>query len=82
MKLVAGNSNRPLAEAISSALGIGLTRASIRRFSDSEIFVEISRERARRRRVPDSIDVDTGQRQPDGALDLPRRPEARLGAAG
>ena len=41
MKLVAGNSNRPLAEAISSALGIGLTRASIRRFSDSEIFVEI-----------------------------------------
>ena len=41
MKLVAGNSNRPLAEAISSALGMGLTRASIRRFSDSEIFVEI-----------------------------------------
>ena len=41
MKLVAGNSNRPLAEAISSVLGIGLTRASIRRFSDSEIFVEI-----------------------------------------
>ncbi|MDE0388535.1 MAG: ribose-phosphate pyrophosphokinase [Rhodospirillales bacterium] len=41
MKLVAGNSNRPLAEAIASALGIGLTRASIRRFSDSEIFVEI-----------------------------------------
>ncbi len=41
MKLVAGNSNRPLAEAISSALGIGLTRTSIRRFSDSEIFVEI-----------------------------------------
>ena len=41
MKLVAGNSNRPLAEAIASALGIGLTRTSIRRFSDSEIFVEI-----------------------------------------
>ncbi len=41
MKLVAGNSNRPLAEAISSVLGIGLTRATIRRFSDSEIFVEI-----------------------------------------
>ena len=41
MKLVAGNSNRPLAEAIASALGTGLTRASIRRFSDSEIFVEI-----------------------------------------
>ena len=41
MKLVAGNSNRPLAEAIASALGTQLTRASIRRFSDSEIFVEI-----------------------------------------
>ena len=41
MKLVAGNSNRPLAEAIAAALGTELTRASIRRFSDSEIFVEI-----------------------------------------
>ena len=41
MKLVAGNSNRPLAEAIAAALGTQPTRASIRRFSDSEIFVEI-----------------------------------------
>ena len=41
MKLVAGNSNRPLAEAIASALGTQLTRTSIRRFADSEIFVEI-----------------------------------------
>ena len=41
MKLVAGNSNRPLAEAISAALGTALTRTQIRRFSDSEIFVEI-----------------------------------------
>ncbi len=41
MKLVAGNSNRPLAEAIAAALGTQLTRASIRRFSDSEVFVEI-----------------------------------------
>ena len=41
MKLVAGNSNRPLAEAIASALGTELTRTSIRRFADSEIFVEI-----------------------------------------
>ena len=41
MKLVAGNSNRPLAEAIAAALGTELTRALIRRFSDSEIFVEI-----------------------------------------
>jgi ribose-phosphate pyrophosphokinase len=41
MKLIAGNSNRPLAEAISAYLGIPLTKASIRRFSDMEVFVEI-----------------------------------------
>ena len=41
MKLVAGNSNRPLAEAIATALETDLTRTSIRRFSDSEVFVEI-----------------------------------------
>jgi ribose-phosphate pyrophosphokinase len=41
MKLIAGNSNRPLAEAISAYLGIALTQAAIRRFSDLEIFVEI-----------------------------------------
>jgi ribose-phosphate pyrophosphokinase len=41
MKLIAGNSNRPLAEAISAYLGIALTQAAIRRFSDMEIFVEI-----------------------------------------
>jgi ribose-phosphate pyrophosphokinase len=41
MKVIAANSNRPLAEAISSYLGLPLTKASIRRFSDLEIFVEI-----------------------------------------
>ncbi|MHA1536715.1 MAG: ribose-phosphate pyrophosphokinase [Alphaproteobacteria bacterium] len=41
MKLIAGNSNRPLAEAISAYLGIALTQAAIRRFSDMEIFLEI-----------------------------------------
>lgn len=41
MKVVAGNSNRPLAEAIAAALGLPLTRASIRRFSDMEVFIEI-----------------------------------------
>ena len=41
MKVIAGNSNRPLAEAISSYLGLPLTKASIRRFSDLEVFVEI-----------------------------------------
>ena len=41
MKLIAGNSNRPLSEAISAYLGLPLTKASIRRFADLEVFVEI-----------------------------------------
>ncbi len=41
MKIVACNSNRPLAEAVASALGMKLTRASVRRFADMEVFVEI-----------------------------------------
>jgi len=41
MKLIAGNSNRSLAEAISAYLDVALTKASIRRFSDMEVFVEI-----------------------------------------
>src|ERR1700741_2424726 len=41
MKIVAGNSNRPLAEAMAAVLDLPLTRASIRRFADMEVFVEI-----------------------------------------
>ncbi len=41
MKILTGNSNRPLAEAISAFLNLPLTKASVRRFSDMEIFVEI-----------------------------------------
>ena len=41
MKILTGNSNRPLAEAISAKLALPLVRANIRRFSDNEIFVEI-----------------------------------------
>src|SRR5690348_6480439 len=41
MKILTGNSNRPLAEAICSALNLPLTQASVRRFSDMEVFVEI-----------------------------------------
>ncbi|MSO93121.1 MAG: ribose-phosphate pyrophosphokinase [Rhodospirillales bacterium] len=41
MKILSGNSNRPLAEAISAYLKLPLTKASIRRFSDMEVFVEI-----------------------------------------
>jgi len=41
MKILACNSNRPLAEAIAEYLNIGITKGSIRRFSDMEVFVEI-----------------------------------------
>jgi ribose-phosphate pyrophosphokinase len=41
MKIIAGNSNRPLSEAISAYLQTPLTKASIRRFADMEVFVEI-----------------------------------------
>jgi len=41
MKLVAGNSNRTLAEAIAVYLETRLAECSVRRFADQEIFVEI-----------------------------------------
>jgi ribose-phosphate pyrophosphokinase len=41
MKIVACNSNRPLAEAMAATLNLPLTKASIRRFADMEVFVEI-----------------------------------------
>jgi len=41
MKLVAGNSNRPLADAISASLKVPLTKSIVRRFADMEVFVEV-----------------------------------------
>ncbi|MBV9786124.1 MAG: ribose-phosphate pyrophosphokinase [Acidisphaera sp.] len=41
MKIVACNSNRPLAEAVAAKLNLPLTRVSVRRFADMEVFVEI-----------------------------------------
>ena len=41
MKLLTGNSNQPLAKAIASYLELPLTEASVRRFADEEVFVEI-----------------------------------------
>ncbi|MBL4601351.1 MAG: ribose-phosphate pyrophosphokinase [Emcibacteraceae bacterium] len=41
MKLIAGNSNLPLAESIANHLGMELTKSTIKRFSDQEIWVEI-----------------------------------------
>ncbi len=40
-KIMSCNSNRPLAEAISSYMNLPLTNADVRRFSDMEVFVEI-----------------------------------------
>ena len=42
MKLLAGNSNLPLSRAIADYLGTSLTEASVRRFADEEVFVEIN----------------------------------------
>ena len=41
LKVVAGNSNRPLAEAISAHLNVPLAKSQVKRFADMEIFVEI-----------------------------------------
>lgn len=41
MKLIAGSSNPPLAQAIAKYLEVPLTQASMRRFADMEVFVEI-----------------------------------------
>ena len=41
MKIMSANSNLPLARAIAAYLEIPLTDASVRRFADEEIFVEI-----------------------------------------
>ena len=41
MKLMTGNSNLPLAKAVADYLEIKVTDASVRRFADEEVFVEI-----------------------------------------
>ena len=41
MRLITGNSNKPLVDAISSYLGLVPVKADVRRFSDDEVFVEV-----------------------------------------
>jgi ribose-phosphate pyrophosphokinase len=41
VKILTGNSNRPLAEAIAASLNKPVTKALVRRFADMEVFVEI-----------------------------------------
>ena len=42
MKLMSGNSNVPLVQAIAQYLELPITDASVRRFADEEVFVEIN----------------------------------------
>ena len=63
MKIVACNSNRPLAEAVAAALNLPLTRASdppLRRHGGVR---RDPRERPRRGRLRDPVDLLSGQRQ-------------------
>ena len=41
MKIIAGNSNLPLSSDVGKYLKIDLAKASIRRFADEEVYVEI-----------------------------------------
>ena len=41
MKLICGNSNRPLAEAIAAHMKVPLAECNVRRFADEEVFVQI-----------------------------------------
>ncbi len=41
MKLIAGNSNRRLSQAIAKRLSTSLAEADIKTFKDGEVFVEI-----------------------------------------
>lgn len=41
MKILSGNSNRALTEAIAAYIGVPLTKCQVRRFADMEVFVEI-----------------------------------------
>lgn len=42
MKLLACNSNIPLAQSVATHLGLELTKATVKRFADQEVFVEIN----------------------------------------
>src|ERR1700731_3036116 len=85
MKILACNGNRPLAEAISDYLDLLLTKASVRRFSDLEVFVEIH-ENVRGEDVfviqPTSYPANDNLMELLGALDALKRGSARRVTAG
>ena len=80
IKLVAGNSNPALAQAIADYLKTPLTKAVVRRFADMEIFVEIQENV----RGADVFVIQStsypGQRPPDGIADHHRRAAPLVGA--
>ena len=81
IKLVAGNSNRPLAQGIGDYLKVPLTRCSVRRFADKEIFVEIQENvRGEDVFVVQSTSFPANDNLME-LLDHDRRAAARLGAA-
>ena len=43
MKILSCNSNLPLADSISKELNLKLVDAEVKRFSDMEVFVEVSK---------------------------------------
>lgn len=41
MKIIAGSSNKPLAESVAAQLDIKLAKATVKRFADNEVFAEV-----------------------------------------
>ncbi len=80
MKLLTCNANRPLAEAIANYLNVDLTKATVKRFNDMEIFVEIQ-ENVRGRDVfvlqPTSYPTNDNLMELLVTLDALRRASAR-----
>ena len=85
-KLIAGNSNRPLATAIARRISmhrgetVELVKTRVERFNDARDLRRGLRERPRRGHVHHPVDVEPGERQPDGADDHVRRAAPVLGA--
>lgn len=42
MKIISGSANQPLAMAVAERMGLELTKVNIKKFADSEIFIEIN----------------------------------------
>ena len=81
MKLLAGNSNLPLARSISDYLEVAADRCQRPPLRRRRGVRRDQRERPRRGRVRHPVDQLSGERQSDGAVDLHRRAAPRVGQA-